>query len=146
MVHATPGGWSKQGTDKKGKPWSPRWVVGPRTVQVWRVVGKDASILQALDILVIPSSCDTYPFMLFPSSPRADQKCAIYCEPLSQDPGGQRDRGVNVKSHLTLRQAVGKEEGLGFNLTVYLATKESPLPVITMPRVPVLQYCTCSRN
>lgn len=44
-----------------------------------------------------PSSCDTYPFMLFLPSPWADQKCAIYCEPLSQDPGGRRDHGVNVK-------------------------------------------------
>lgn len=111
MVHATPGGWSKRGAGKKGKPCSPEWVVGPRTVQVRRVAGKDASILQALDILVSPSSCDTYPFMLFPPSPWADQKCAIYCEPLSQDPGGRRDHGVNVKMPPHSQASfVGKDE------------------------------------
>lgn len=147
MVHATPGGWSKRGAGKKRKSCSPEWVVGPRTVQVRRVAGKDASILQALDILVSPSSCDTHPFMLFPPSPWADQKCAIYCEPLSQDPGGRRDHGVNVKIPPHSQASfVGKEEGSGFNLTVYLARKESPLPAITMPRVPVLQYCTCSQS
>lgn len=94
-----------------------------------------------------PSSCDTYPFMLFPPSPWADQKCAIYCEPLSQDPGGRRDHGVNVKMPPHSQASfVGKEEGSGLNLTVYLARKESPLPAITMPRVPVLQYCTCSQS
>lgn len=87
MVHATPGGWSKRGAGKKGKPCSPEWVVGPRTVQVRRVAGKDASILQALDILVSPSSCDTYPFMLFPPSPWADQNVLSTVSPFPKTLG-----------------------------------------------------------
>lgn len=36
MVHATPGGWSKQGAGKKGKPCISRWVVGPRGLGQYR--------------------------------------------------------------------------------------------------------------
>lgn len=123
---------------RREKPCSPLWVVGSRTVQAPRVVGKDGSILQALAILVIPSSCDIYP--------SCSKNVLSTVSPFPKTLW-DRDHGVNVKMPPHSQASfVGKEEGSGFNLTVSFARKESPLPAITMPRVPVLQYCTCSRR
>lgn len=131
---------------RREKPCSPLWVVGSRTVQALRVVGKGGSILQALAILVIPSSCDIYPSCSFLLPPGLTKNVLSTVSPFPKTLW-DRDHGVNVKMPPHSQASfVGKEEGSGFNLTVSFARKESPLPTITMPRVPVLQYCTCSRR
>lgn len=86
MVPATPGGWSRQEQARRESPVAPMgcWAQDSTSPESgWQGCKHTAGTRHPCH----PSSCDTYPFMLFPPSPWADQKCAIYCDPLPKTLG-----------------------------------------------------------
>lgn len=72
---------------KTGKPSSSHCgLLGPAKYESegCRCTADSPSLPSPVPVMPAPS-------WSFPSSPGADKTSAIYCEPLSQDPGGQRD-------------------------------------------------------
>lgn len=112
---------------RREKPCTPLWVVGSRTVQALRVVGKGGSILQALAILVIPSSCDIYPSCSFLLPPGLTKNVLSTVSPFPKTLW-DRDHGVNVKMPPHSQASfVGKERGVRVQLDSVLCQEGEPL-------------------